>query len=68
VNEKLQSESPEPNGKASEKWENIAAELTDAVLPVALNDAAGTDSLEKELNLWHEMTVAVAQWDQRTQS
>lgn len=58
----------EPNAKVSAKFEDLAAELTEAVLPVALNDTAGADSLEKELNLWHEMTEAVAQWDRRPQA
>jgi|GEM_PF-4884530 len=59
---------PEPKGKADEKWEDLAAELTEAVLPVALNETAGADSLEKELNLWHAMTDAVSHWDGRARS
>lgn len=69
MNVNLNNDLPqEPKGNVAAKFEDLAAELTEAVLPVALNETAGADSLEKELNLWHEMTEAVTEWDGRAQS
>ena len=43
--------------------ETIAAELTEAVIPVALRHGVGDRWLDLELDLWHVLAETVARWD-----
>jgi hypothetical protein len=42
--------------------EALAAELTEAAFPVALQHGAGADWLEAKLELWRALKRAVRQW------
>ena len=42
--------------------ENLAAELTEAAFPVALQHGLGKDWLQVKLNLWNALTKTVKHW------
>jgi len=42
--------------------ENLAAELTEAVLPLALAQGAGDDWLDLELDLWRTLAETAEKW------
>jgi hypothetical protein len=42
--------------------EDLAAELTEAAFPVALQHGLGTHWLDRKLELWNAMTRTVSAW------